>query len=244
MIEFIICDDNKDFNILLQKKITNFMNNYKEIEYIFHNFTGYGKEFEKVVKDVMSFKVYFLDIETKQGSGLDAARIIREKYEDWNSIIIIVTGHEEFRYEALSNRLYLFDFINKLNNLEASIEKDLSNIIKKYTRSSKNLIIEYDHAIHKIDLRDIIYIEKEIDSKKCIVITTYGKKVVQSSLNDLYKQLDDNFMKVSRSLIVNIRNVRSYDSKTNTIDFINGYESNLVSRECKKELINRVRNGN
>ncbi len=49
-------------------------------------------------------------------------------------------------------------------------------------------------------------------------------------------------MKVSRSLIVNIKNVRSYDSKTNTIDFINGYESNLVSRESKKELMNRVRN--
>ena len=132
--------------------------------------------------------------------------------------------------------------LNKLNNLETVIEKDIANIIKQYTRSSKNIVIEYDHAIHKIELRDIIYIEKEIDSKKCIVITTYGKKIVQSSLNELYKQLDDSFMKVSRSLIVNIKNVRSYDSKTNTIDFINGYESNLVSRESKKELMNRVRN--
>lgn len=242
MIEFIICDDNKDFNQLLRKKIINIMSKYKEIECIFHSFSGYGKEFENVVKNVISFKVYFLDIETKQGSGLDAARIIREKYEDWNSIIIIVTGHEELKYEALSNRLYLFDFINKLNNLETVIEKDIANIIKQYTRSRKNIVIEYDHAIHKIELRDIIYIEKEIDSKKCIVITTYGKKIVQSSLNELYKQLDDSFMKVSRSLIVNIKNVRSYDSKTNTIDFINGYESNLVSRESKKELMNRVRN--
>lgn len=242
MIEFIICDDNKEFNLLLQKKIAKFMDKHKEIECTFHNFTGYGKEFEKVVKEQITFKVYFLDIETKQGSGLDAARVIREKYDDWNSIIIIVTGHEELRYEALSNRLYLFDFINKLNNLDASIEKDLANIVKQYTRNSKHIILEYDHAIHKIELRDIICIEKEIDSKKCIIVTTYGERTVQSSLNDLYKQLDDNFMKVSRSMIVNIKNVRGFDSKTNTIDFINGYESDLVSRDNKKELIERVRN--
>lgn len=244
MIDYIICDDNKEFNILLRKKITQFMSKHKEIECNFHSFYGYGKEFEKVVKSLTSFKVYFLDIETKHGSGLDAARIIREKYDDWNSIIIIVTGHEEFRYEALGNRLYLFDFINKLNNLDSTIETDLTNILKKYTRSSNSIILEYDHAIHKIELRDIIYIEKEIDTKKCIVVTTYGKRIVQSSLNDLYKQLDSNFMKASRSLIVNIKNIRSFNSKTNTIDFINGYESNLVSRESKKELINRVRNSN
>lgn len=244
MIEFIICDDNKEFNILLRNKIAQYMQKHKEIEYIFHCFYGYGKEFEKVVRQQISFKVYFLDIETKHGSGLDAARVIREQYDDWNSVIIIVTGHEELRYEALSNRLYLFDFINKLNNLDATIELDLRNVLKQYTRSSKSIVLEYDHAIHKIELRDIIYIEKEIDTKKCIIMTTYGERTVQSSLNDLYKQLDDSFMKTSRSLIVNIKNIRSFDSKTNTIDFINGYESNLVSRESKKELINRVRNNN
>ena len=60
----------------------------------------------------------------------------------------------------------------------------------------------------------------------------------------MYDQLDENFMKASRSLIVNIKNVRGFDSKTNTVDFINGQESSLVSRESKKELVERVRNNN
>ncbi len=242
MIEFVICDDNKDFNIMLKNKISQFMSKYKEIECKFHCYSGYGKEFEKIVQIGTTFKVYFLDIETRSISGLDAARLIREKYDDWNSVIIIVTAHEEFRYEALSNRLYLFDFINKMNNFEKNLEIDLTNILKQYTRSSKSIILEYDYSIHRIELRDIIYIEKKIDSKKCIIVTSYGKRVVQSSLNDLYKQLDENFMKASRSLIVNLKNIRGFDSKTNTINFINGYESSLVSRDNKKELMERVRN--
>lgn len=242
MIDFIICDDNKEFTVQLGKKIKGFMSKYKEIECNYHNFYGYGKHFEEVVNSPNTFKVYFLDIETKMGSGLDAARLIREKYEDWNSVIIIVTSHEEFRYEALGNRLYLFDFINKLNNLDRNLNSALKKIIKKYTRNSKSITVEYDYEIHRIELRDIIYIEKELDSKKCIIVTTYGIKYIQSSLSSLYEKLDDRFMKVSRSLIINLKKVRGFNSKTNTVNFINGDESNLVSRECKKELIERVKN--
>lgn len=244
MINFIICDDNKDFTILLRRKIKDFMMKHKEIESEYHIFSGYGVEFERIIRTEGGFKVYFLDIETKKGSGLDATRIIREKYEDWTSIILIVTSHEEFRYEALGNRLDLFDFLNKLDNFDTHLEEDLKNILKKYNQSSKCITLEFDRAVHKIELRDIIFIEKEIDSKKCKIVTTYGERFVQCSLNDINNKLDENFMKASRSLIVNIKKIKTYDSKTNTVYFVNEHESTLVSRENKKELLNRVKNNN
>ena len=244
MIDFIICDDNKEFTIMLRKKILDFMKEHKEIEYDLHSFYGYGKSFEDVVQSPSTFKVYFLDIETKKGSGLDAARLIREKYDDWNSIIIIVTTHEEFRYKALGDRLYLFDFLNKLNEFDKLLNEDLNNILKTYNKNSKSIVVEYDHEIHKIELRDIIYIEKQIDSKKCIIKTINGTIYVQSSLNDIYNNLDSNFMKVSRSLIDNIKKIKSYDSKENIIYFVNNLTSTLVSREYKKELKEYVRANN
>ncbi len=244
MINFIICDDNRDFTLMLKKKVQKFMSKYSEIECKYHIFSGYGAEFEKLADNNNTFKVYFLDIETKRGSGLDAARMIREKYEDWDSILIIVTSHEEFRYEALGNRLYLFDFLNKLNNFDANLEEDLKHILKKYTRNSNGITIEYDREVYKVELRDIIFIEKEIDSKKCIIVTTYGPRYIQCSLKEVYKKLNENFMKVSRSLIVNIKRVKGYNPKTNTVYFTNNHTSTLVSRENKKELINRVKNSN
>jgi len=241
MINFIICDDKKEFTVQLTKKIKDFMAKNKKIECSYNVFSGYGKHFEEAVNSPNSFKVYFLDIKTKLNSGLDAARLIREQYDDWNSIIIIITSHEEFKYEALGNRLALFDFINKLNNLDANLNSALTKIVKKYTSNSKAIIVEYDYELHRIQLRDIIYIEKELDGKKCIIVTTYGTYYIQSSLKKLHEKLDERFMKVSRSLIINIKKVRGFNSKTNTVIFINGDESNLVSRECKKELIERVK---
>ena len=51
---------------------------------------------------------------------------------------------------------------------------------------------------------------------------------------------DRRFMKVSRSMIVNLDHVVSYDIKESKIEFDNGEVSYLVSRENKKELKKRV----
>ena len=244
MIDFIICDDNKEFTIMIRKKIISFMKNHSDIEYNIHAFYGYGKSFEEVVKSANTFKIYLLDIETKKGSGLDAARTIREKYDDWDSTIVIVTNHEEFRYEALGNRLFIFDFINKLNNFEQLLEDDLNKMLRKYNKESNAIIVEFDHEIHRIELRDIVFVEKQIDSKKCLIKTLYGDRFVQSSLSDILDKLNEDFMKVSRSMVVNTKLIKSYDSKENILYFENNISSDLISREYKKELKERVRRNN
>ena len=119
MLNFVICDDNRNFSKMMKTEIENFMMNYDQKYKIFH-FEGYDESFEDFVKKEIGFKIYFLDIKTKCKSGLDAARIIREKYDDWVSIIVVVTSHEEYRYEALGNRLYFKELYN--------MEKSLYNV--------------------------------------------------------------------------------------------------------------------
>ena len=197
------------------------MMNYDQKYKIFH-FEGYDDSFEEFVKKEMGFKIYFLDIKTKCKSGLDAARIIREKYDDWVSIIVVVTSHEEYRYEALGNRLYLMDFINKLNG---------------YNKRHKALSFEYNHIFHKIEFRDIVNIEKEQDSKRCIIRTTYGTIYMPGTLNDIISKLDDRFLKVHRSLIVNKDKIVKYNPKLNKLEFNDGSFTHLISRRKKKELM-------
>ena len=112
MINFIICEDEKDIRNNTKKQVCNFMMKY-DMDYKVYEFESYNKRFEELVKSDKGFKIYFLDIKTKNGSGLDAARMIREKYDDWVSAIIIMTSFAEYKYEALSSRLYLLDFITK-----------------------------------------------------------------------------------------------------------------------------------
>lgn len=240
MLNFVVCEDNSQFLKIIETTINNFMMNY-ETDYKIHEFTGYDKEFENIVSSEIGFKVYLLDLVTNEGSGLETARIIREKYDDWVSIIIIITSHEEYRYEALSNRLALFDFINKLNGCENVIREDLERVMSSYDKREKTLSYEYSHICHKIEFRHIISIEKEQDSKRCVIHTTYGDKIIPGTLNSVLKSLDKRFMKVHRSLIVNIDQIESYDMPKNKLTFKNGTFTHMIARDKKKELMIRAR---
>lgn len=236
MINFVVCDDNKNFSRIMKTIIEKVMINYEQ-EYKIVQFEEYDSKFEEYIRKDLGFNVYFLDIKTKHGSGLDAARIIREKYDDWVSILIIVTSHEEYRYEALSNRLYLMDFINKLDNCEEKIIEDIKKSMNNYNKRYKSLTYEYNHIFHKIEFRNIISIEKEPESKRCIIKTTYGKSYIQGTLNQVKTKLDKRFIKVHRSLIINKDKITKFDRKNNEIEFIDGTHTTNVARDKKKELL-------
>ena len=213
-----------------------------DIDYKIYTFTGYGKRFEKIVKEEIGFKIYFLDIKTKTGSGIDAARYIREEQDDWVSLITIVTAFSEYRYEALGNRLFLLDFISKVDNCKQKVIETLKAAMKNYDKREKSLSYEYNYVVHKIDFRHIIYIEKEQDSKRCIIRTSYEDFIIPKALTELTTLLDERFLKVHRSLIVNLDQIEQYEIKSGEITFKNGEKTHLVARDKKKELISRVTN--
>ena len=243
MLNFVVCDDEKEFREVIIKEIEKFMMNY-DVNYEVYQFETYDEKFEKVARSDLGFKVYFFDIKTKNGSGLDAARFIREELEDWNSIIVIVTAFAEYRYEALSNRLYLLDFISKFDNCKAKIKEILKIIYKNYNSREKCLSYEYNYTLYKIELKNIIFIEKEQDSKRCIIYTTYGTFKAPFTLVSIAKQLDKRFLKVHKSLILNTDKISTYNTKENEVVFSNGMSTNLISRAGRKELINYVTDSN
>lgn len=239
MIKFIICDDKKAFLSKEEKIVENFMMNY-DIDYKCRIFSEYDAEFMKEAREDEGFKVYLLDIKTENGSGLDMARKIREEYDDWVSVIIIITAYPEYKYEALGNRLYLFDFINKLDNCDAKLLQDLERALKNYDNRQKCLSFEFNHVAKKLEFRHIIMIEKEKDSKRCLIKTTYGDCVIGKTLNNTFKMLDDRFIKTSRSVIINVDQVMEFSISDNIITFKNGMETYDISRDHKKAVIRRI----
>lgn len=243
MINFIICEDEKEIRKNTKSCILSFMMNY-DIDYKIYEFDAYNKKFEDIVKEDNGFKIYFLDIKTNNGSGLDAARMIREKYDDWVSAIIIMTSYAEYKYEALSSRLYLLDFIVKFDNCDKKIKEDLLIAMKSYDKRYKMLSYEYNHTYYKLEYRQIIYIEKEPDSKRCIIKTKYGEQAIPGTLSEVYKKLDDRFLKIHKSMIVNVNEISKYEIRKNKITFKNGDHTHLISRNKKKELIESVCSSN
>lgn len=58
MLNFVICDDNRNFSKMMKTEIENFMMNYDQKYKIFH-FEGYDESFEDFVKRKLDSKYIF-----------------------------------------------------------------------------------------------------------------------------------------------------------------------------------------
>ena len=110
MLRFIICEDNKDFLNRLSNSITKVMMPHN-FEYKINKFTQYNKEVEEIISTKDEIKIYVLDIELPEVSGLEIASRIRE--DDLESIVIFVTSHPEFKNDIFYSRLLAIDYISK-----------------------------------------------------------------------------------------------------------------------------------
>ncbi len=239
MIDFIICEDEKEFAKKYQEIAEKVMMNY-DIEYKFNVFSGYTNNWKKLSKND-NFKVYILDLKTKEGSGLDAARYIREELDDWQSMIIVVTAYPEFKFEALGKRLMLVDFVNKFDNFNQRLTQAIQISLKNFDKRPNSLKYTYKKTVYNIEFSKIIYIEKEQDNKRCIIKTMEKDYYIQGNLNQVELLLDKRFVKCNRSYIINLEQVESYNTKSNILYFKNGTSLYAVSRNKKKEIINYVR---
>lgn len=239
MLNYIVCENDKEFRDGIKKQIETYMMRV-DIDYEIYTYKDYGKEFEEIANKDIGFKMYLLDIKTGYGTGIDAARYIRESIRDWNALIVIITAFSEYRYEALGNRLGLLDFISKIDNCKKKVEEAIEIGIMNYRNRHKSLSYEYNHTIYKIEYRNILYIEKEQESKRCEIHTNHGNYKVPMSLVEIEEQIDNRFIKVHRSMIVNTDKIEAYDMKGNTITFSNGQTTSLIARSKRKELIKHV----
>ena len=130
MLNFIICEEENTFVTAYKKIIDKIMMNF-DIDYNYHVFKSYNNKWKDITEKETGFKVYLLAMKTKEGSGLDAARYIREEIDDWQSMIIMISSYLEYKYEALSKRLMLIDFISKLDNIECRLTEAIKIAIKK-----------------------------------------------------------------------------------------------------------------
>ena len=90
MINFIVVDDNKKFLEIMVNVITKVMMRNKFV-YETYSFEEYDDEFFKVMNSDLPNKIYIMDIETRESSGIDVARKIRK--HDIDSVIIFATVH-------------------------------------------------------------------------------------------------------------------------------------------------------
>ena len=233
MINFIICDDVKQY----QEKVEHIVDSYmmkNKLEYKTHVFSDYDNDFLKIVESKLSFKVYILDIEAPTRSGIDIARIIRNK--DVDSVLIFLTGHQELGHVVMKNDFLFLSYINKFDDCENRLTQALDKALKMF--KIKSIIRFKDNGVvYTIAQDDILYITRDSIDRKCIIVTDYNEFKVNKSLMELEEMANDNFIKTHRACLMNTKRILSFSKSQRKVVFDNGMTSDLISTRFNKELI-------
>ena len=233
MINFIICDDVKQYREMVEHIVVSYMMKNK-LEYKTHVFKDYDSDFLKIVESKLSFKVYILDIETPTRSGIDIARLIRNK--DVDSVLIFLTGRQELGHVVMKNDFLFLSYINKFDDCKKRLTKSLDKALQMF--KIKSVIRFKDNGVvYTIPQDDILYITRDSVERKCIIVTDYSEFHVGKNLAELEEEVNDNFVKTHRACLMNTKRILSFSKSQKEVVFDNGMTSDLISTRFDKELI-------
>ena len=239
MLRFIICEDKKQYQDKISVIINKVMMPYN-FEYKISKFTEYNEELSKIIKNENEQKVYILDIELPEISGLEIASEIRE--EDLDSSIIFLTVHPECQNDIFYSRLLAIDFINKDKLWQDRFEEIIIYTIRSLDKK-RVLSFEFNHNSYRLPMRKILYIEKIQDNSKCrIIMEDDSIYEINNSISNLIKILGPSFYQSHKSCIVNIEQIKKINYADSTITFNNGKTVYLLSSRNKKGIREYVAN--
>lgn len=236
MLDIIIYEDN---NVFMKKNVEGVNRALVncDIEYRIIKFSHYSDKLDDIINQKGTKKIYILNVEMEEVSGLEVASQIRE--DDDDSIIIFATAYEKYHEDVFYSRLRVLDFICKYQGYEQRLTDDIVAATKILYRQGI-LTFTYNHVVYRIPYNSIYYIEKEPLIKRCIIYTTNGKFFISRSINWLENVLEYGFIRTHQSCIVNIDNIKNIDFVSNVITFKNGMSTNLLANKKKKEVKSRV----
>lgn len=232
MINFIVVDDNKKFLDIMSDIITKTMMSNKFV-YKTHKFVEYDSSFYDIMNSNLSNKIYILDIETREASGIDVARKIRK--HDIDSIIIFATVHNEAGLVLLKDDLMFLNFICKFDDFENKLSNSINKALE-FIHHKVNIKFEDRGTIYTIPLSDILYVTKESNDRKCIIKTSNSEFKVNLTLKEVVELCDNKLIQTHRSCFVNMDRVRVIDKHDNIIVFDNGLSIDMLSSTYKKGI--------
>ena len=214
MINFVICDDNKN--------ILNRLGIILESIFIKNNLSGQiglsttnPDEFLDYIKN-NHFDIVILDIDLKANlSGIDLANIIRKRNK--KAYIVFTTAHLE--YMMVAYKYKTFDFLAKPITSER-LEETIMRLFEDIS-DNENSFFKFGNKKEYINTNDIFFIQKQ--GKKAIFKTYKNDLEINASFTDILNQLPQNFVRCHKSYIVNINKI-SYINSDNTITFSENFK--------------------
>ena len=201
-MRIVICDDEKRICSILKEKVKEFCPDAEIMVYT----SG-----EELLKADRLPDILLLDIRMPGMNGMDTAKVLRDR--GWRKILIFVTGEEDQVFNSFD--LHAFHFLvkpisdEKLKEVLNSAESELEHIEKSSADNDRYVDIQSGTSHIRLKLSKLQY--AEVFSRKTILHTKEGIIEYYGQLSALEKLVGNDFFRIHRSYLVNLRYIERYD---------------------------------
>ena len=213
-MKLAICDDDKKIREIIAESVSDVS---EEIDIAFYS------DAKGILAEDFNADILFLDIQMPEIDGMTAAKLLRKKNRE--TIIVFVTAVEEEVFNAFD--VGAFQYIVKpfsKEKLREIIKKTIAEAERKdYIKrvlSGKSEEDDKDYSIvvksggikRRVKACDIVY--AEIFDRQIILHMSELEKIeYYGRISELERIIGNNFFRVHRAYLINLKYVKSYDSK-------------------------------
>lgn len=202
---------------------------------------NYTEAIIAIQKELPDFAILDINLSGKK-TGIDIAQQIRDLY---NFPFVFLTANSDLATLNAAKEVLPYGYLIKpfsKEELFTTIEIALHNFSKKDAKdndedivSKSALFIKYKGDYNKIIFEDILYL-KSAHVYTEIFLTSSQKLVVRASLNDIISKLNEDFVRIHRSYIINIKYLEQI--KSNTAKIKN--ELLPIGKKYNQNLVNTI----
>ncbi|MGE7946916.1 LytR/AlgR family response regulator transcription factor [Lysinibacillus sp. NPDC093688] len=156
-----------------------------------------------------TYDLFILDFEFPNLSGIVIAETIRKN--NYNCPIIFITNFKEYMEKAF--KVNTFDYILKPVTKD-KLYPTLNRAIKYLDLDDSKFMFTFNKVFYSLSFGEIIYFEK--NKRKVLIHTPSDIYETILQTKDLLSKVNDNFVQVHNSFIVNVRYVKQISNNTIT----------------------------
>ena len=220
-MNIIICEDDLQYLSYLKDMLTEYINNGHMNDRII---TARSiAEVENYIANNSEITLYYLDIKLcDMATGFDIASKIRER--DYLSPIVFITNYGDMMPLTYQYKLEALDYIvkgspNEKERICSALDFARNRQSSGYTEC---LNIQNKQKDFSVPFSDICAVETIKSSHKLTLYYDNGIIEFYGLLKDIEKQLDNRFIKIHKSVIVNKDKIIVVDKKKHIIQLNNG----------------------
>lgn len=179
------------------------------------------------------YDIVFLDIRMEGISGMEAARVLRQRNSE--IVLIFITGIKEYVFEAfdVSAFHYLLKPVEEKKFAEV-LDRAVKEARKRTGQEEQQIFIRTKSQGVTLGVNSILYAESR--SKKVAIHTVDREEVIEAylTMEELGRQLGDSFYRCHRGYLVNMAHIVRYD---NDSILLSGGETVYLTRKKHSEFV-------